>query len=141
MELPFAISVGDAAGIGPQVAVDAVAAALGEDRAVLFGDGARLQRLLNARGIDAVHDGVTHVHVGRTQVAHGASVYRGHENNFGVGKILLLLALLLTLVSMIYTQFGDHGLKFISLNKLILTNDLPIDAYIDNEFDEWLDSE
>ena len=42
---------------------------------------------------------------------------------------------------MIYTQFGDHGLKFISLNKLILTNDLPIDAYIDNEFDEWLDSE
>ena len=71
----------------------------------------------------------------------GASVYRGHENNFGVGKILLLLALLLTLVSMIYTQFGDHGLKFISLNKLILTNDLPIDAYIDNEFDEWLDSE
>lgn len=54
MELPFAISVGDAAGIGPQVAVDAVAAALGEDRAVLFGDGARLQRLLNARGIDAV---------------------------------------------------------------------------------------
>lgn len=71
----------------------------------------------------------------------GASVYRGHENNFGVGKVLLLLALLLTLVSMIYTQFGDHGLKFISLNKLILTNDLPIDAYIDNEFDEWLDSE
>ena len=31
--------------------------------------------------------------------------------------------------------------QFISLNKLILTNDLPIDAYIDNEFDEWLDSE
>ena len=71
----------------------------------------------------------------------GASAYRGHENNFGVGKLLLLVAFLLTLMSAVYTQFGDHSLKSISLNKLILNNDLPIDAYIENEFDEWLDSE
>lgn len=71
----------------------------------------------------------------------GASAYHGHENNFFMGKLLLLLVFLFALVTMIYTQFGDHGPKFISLNKLILTNDLPIDAYIDNEFDEWLDSE
>ncbi|GKS68219.1 hypothetical protein W03_02230 [Nitrosomonas sp. PY1] len=70
-----------------------------------------------------------------------ASAYGGHGNHFGVGKFLLLLALLLTFTSMAYTQFADHSFKFSSLNKLILTNDLPIDAYIDSEFDEWLDGE
>ncbi|MEQ1719948.1 MAG: DUF3619 family protein [Nitrosomonas sp.] len=117
--------------------------------------GNRIAKILDMGAIEHVeHSALIQLQTNRLKVlenyqsasgivnsGNGASAYRGHENNFGVGKLLVLLALLLTLVSMIYTQFGDHGLKFISLNKLILTNDLPIDAYIDNEFDEWLDSE
>lgn len=53
MNLPLAIAVGDAAGVGPSVSVDAVAAALDDDSAILVGDAEDLVRRLAARGIDA----------------------------------------------------------------------------------------
>jgi len=70
-----------------------------------------------------------------------ASALGGPESHFSGSKFIILLTLLLTLMGTIYTQFGSSDIKSLSLNKLILTNDLPIDAYIDNEFDEWLDAE
>lgn len=69
------------------------------------------------------------------------SALGGSESHFSGSKFLIVLTLLLTLMGTIYTQFGSSDIKSLSLNKLILTNDLPIDAYIDNEFDEWLDAE
>jgi lipoprotein signal peptidase len=69
------------------------------------------------------------------------SALSGPEGHFSGSKFLILLTILLALMGTIYTQFGGDDIKSLSLNKLILTNDLPIDAYIDNEFDEWLDAE
>ena len=51
---PLAIAVGDPAGVGPAVAAEAVARALGSDRALLFGDGARLIDALDALGVRAM---------------------------------------------------------------------------------------
>ncbi|HQU98080.1 MAG TPA: DUF3619 family protein [Nitrosomonas sp.] len=69
------------------------------------------------------------------------SALGGHDHHLSGGKWLVLVALLLALMGTIYAQFSGGDINAFSLNKLILTNDLPIDAYIDNEFDEWLDAE
>jgi 4-hydroxythreonine-4-phosphate dehydrogenase len=50
---PLAISTGDPGGVGPEVALRAVAEAAREDRAVLYGDAAALQARAAACGITA----------------------------------------------------------------------------------------
>lgn len=52
MTVRLAIAVGDPAGVGPAVSVEAVATALGDARALVFGDGARLSRSFAERGLD-----------------------------------------------------------------------------------------
>ncbi|SFE43049.1 DUF3619 family protein [Nitrosomonas sp. Nm166] len=70
----------------------------------------------------------------------GASVYGGHGVHFPAAKLLLLLTILFVLMNIVYSQFGDID-KNAAIDTMILADDLPIDAYIDNEFNEWLDSE
>lgn len=72
----------------------------------------------------------------------GTSIYGGHDGHFNAGKLFLLLTLivLFALVCMAYWQSLDND-RYSALDTMILADDLPIDAYIDNEFDEWLDSE
>ena len=69
----------------------------------------------------------------------GTSVYGGHGWHFTAGKLLLLLTVLFVLMNIVYSQFVDD--KYAAIDTMILADDLPIDAYIDNEFDEWLNSE
>jgi 4-hydroxythreonine-4-phosphate dehydrogenase len=54
MSLPLAISVGDPAGIGPEVTVRAIAAELGADSAVVFGEAAPLREAFRQRGVRVV---------------------------------------------------------------------------------------
>jgi 4-phospho-D-threonate 3-dehydrogenase / 4-phospho-D-erythronate 3-dehydrogenase len=49
--LPLAISVGDPAGIGPEVTVSALASELGDDSAVLFGEAGTLREALSRSGV------------------------------------------------------------------------------------------
>ena len=70
----------------------------------------------------------------------GTSAYGGHDGHFNAGKLLLLLTVLFVLVNMVYWQFVDND-KYAAIDAMILADDLPINAYIDNEFDEWLDSD
>lgn len=70
----------------------------------------------------------------------GASVYGGHGAHLPAAKLLLLLTLLFVLTNIVYSQFGDTD-KNAAIDAMLLADDLPIDAYIDNEFNEWLDSE
>jgi len=70
----------------------------------------------------------------------GTSVYAGHHGHFNAGKLLLLLTILLVLVSTVDWQFLDND-KYAVIDTMILADDLPIDAYIDNELEEWLDSD
>ena len=48
---PLAISTGDPGGVGPEVALRAVASAAGEDRVVLFGDAAALRAAAAGCGV------------------------------------------------------------------------------------------
>ena len=73
-------------------------------------------------------------------VVSNTSVYEGQGGNFFVAKLLLLVIILLILTSVIYSQFADID-KNITIDAMILADDLPIDAYIDDEFNEWLDSD
>lgn len=50
---PLAVAVGDAAGVGPQVALDALAELRPEGGAIVFGDAARLAPLVRERGLEA----------------------------------------------------------------------------------------
>ena len=66
------------------------------------------------------------------------SVYGWHGISWDSGKFLLLLTILFILINLAYLQFRDAD-KYSAIDTLILADDLPVDAYIDNEFEEWLD--
>lgn len=67
-----------------------------------------------------------------------SSVYGWHGISWDGGKFLLLLTILFILINLAYLQFWDAD-KYSAIDTLILADDLPVDAYIDNEFEEWLD--
>lgn len=52
MNVRLAIAVGDPAGVGPAVSVEALARSMGEVSALVFGDGPRLVRMFGERGLD-----------------------------------------------------------------------------------------
>lgn len=56
------------------------------------------------------------------------------------GKLILLLAVLLVLMSVTFSKFWDNDQNAI-IDTMIMADDLPIDAYIDNEFEKWLNSD
>lgn len=66
------------------------------------------------------------------------SVYGKHGAYLYTGKLLLLLTVLFILMHIALSQFLDND-KYAAVDTMILADDLPIDAYIDNEFEEWLD--
>ncbi|MBC7172590.1 MAG: 4-hydroxythreonine-4-phosphate dehydrogenase PdxA, partial [Polyangiaceae bacterium] len=74
MSLPLAISVGDPSGVGPVVTAQALAEALGRDRALVFGDAARMAALLDAAGVQYAHvaDTRTPLAEGTVGVVHAA---------------------------------------------------------------------
>jgi hypothetical protein len=68
----------------------------------------------------------------------GYSVFGKYGGNLDGGKLLLLATILFVLMNLIYLQFWDND-KYSAIDAMILADDLPIDAYIDNEFEQWLD--
>lgn len=70
----------------------------------------------------------------------GISAHSGHDWHFNAGKILSLLALLLALAGVAYWQTSlQQGDDIADLDIMVLTDELPVDAYLDDEFGEWLD--
>ncbi|WP_172592325.1 DUF3619 family protein [Nitrosomonas supralitoralis] len=66
------------------------------------------------------------------------SAYGKHGRYLTVGKLLLLLTVIYILMNITLTQLFEHENKA-AIDTLILADDLPLDAYIDNEFEKWLD--
>jgi uncharacterized protein DUF3619 len=89
---------------------------------------ARRASLKNYRGAETI-----------VNVGHGASAQRGHNWHFKTGKLLSLMALLFTLVSVAYWQALQQGDENEEIDIMLLVDDLPVNAYLDNEFDAWLD--
>lgn len=70
----------------------------------------------------------------------GMSAHSGHDWHFNTGRILSLLALLLALAGVAYWQTPlQQGDDIADLDIMVLTDELPVDAYLDDEFGEWLD--
>lgn len=59
---------------------------------------------------------------------------------FNNKNILPLIVLLLILASYTYWQSFQYSDENNEIDILLLADDLPINAYLDNEFDVWLDS-
>lgn len=66
------------------------------------------------------------------------SVYGRHDGHWNAGKLLILLAVLYCLTNIFITQFFEHEVNAV-IDTRILIDDLPVDAYIDDEFEQWLD--
>lgn len=95
-----------------------------------------LNQLQSARraSLESYHEAATIVNVG-----HGASARSGHDWHFKTGKLVSLIALLFALVSVVYWQALQHGDENEEIDIMLLVDDLPVNAYLDNEFDAWLD--
>ena len=67
-------------------------------------------------------------------------INKPNSSYFNIKSILPLVALLLILVSYTYWQTFQYSDENDEIDILLLADDLPINAYLDNEFDVWLDS-
>lgn len=65
----------------------------------------------------------------------GISAYARYGSQHS-GK-LLLLTIVFVLLHIGFSQMLDHD-KNAQIDTMLLADDLPVDAFIDNEFEEWL---
>ncbi|OQW42578.1 MAG: hypothetical protein A4S08_11480 [Proteobacteria bacterium SG_bin4] len=68
----------------------------------------------------------------------GNSVYGRHGAHLDPGKLLLLLTIIFIVMNVFIAQFFEHD-RNAAIDVQILADDLPVDAYIENEFEKWLD--
>ncbi|MCZ6898006.1 MAG: DUF3619 family protein [Betaproteobacteria bacterium] len=66
---------------------------------------------------------------------------RGENSSyFNAKNLISLVTLLLVLAGVSYWQTLQYGDENGEIDIMLLADDLPINAYLDNEFDVWLDS-
>jgi hypothetical protein len=94
-----------------------------------------LDRLQSARraSLENYRSAETIVNVGR-----GASARNGHEWHLKTRKFASLVSLLLALMGIVYWQGLQQGDENEDIDIMLLIDDLPVNAYLDNEFDAWL---
>lgn len=100
-------------------------------------DPSTLQRLQTARRVS-----LENYQMAETIVTTGSSTFvrNGHDWHFNARKFLSLAALLFALAVAAYWQNPlQQGDEIADLDIMVLTDELPVNAYLDNEFDEWLD--
>lgn len=74
-----------------------------------------------------------------SNVGQGASARNGNEWQVKTRKLLSIIALLFTLMGILYWQALQQGDENEEIDILVLADDLPINAYLDDGFDAWLD--
>jgi len=66
---------------------------------------------------------------------------RGENSSyFNAKNLISLVTLLFVLAGVSYWQTLQYGDENEEIDIMLLADDLPINAYLDNEFDVWLDS-
>lgn len=101
-----------------------------------------LNRLESARraSLENYHMRETAVGVGHGHGGQGTSAARsGHDWHSRTAKLLSAIALLFALAGVVYWQALQQSDENEDIDIMLLVDDLPIDAYLDDEFDEWLD--
>jgi apolipoprotein N-acyltransferase len=94
-----------------------------------------LNRLQSARraSLEGYHMTGTVVNVGQ-----GVSTRSWHEWHAKTRKLLAVIALLFALGGVLYWHSFQQSDENEELDVMLLADDLPVDAYLDDEFDEWL---
>ena len=98
-----------------------------------------LNRLQSARraSLENYHVAETVIRLGQSgQVASSRGGYHGDPR---AGKLLSVITLLLALAGAMYWQSLQQSDENEEIEIMLLVDDLPIDAYLDDEFGEWLD--
>src|SRR5688500_1023233 len=100
-----------------------------------------LNRLESARraSLENYHMRETVVGVGHGHGGQSASARSGHDWHSRTAKLLSAIALLFALAGVAYWQALQQSDENEDIDIMLLVDDLPIDAYLDDEFDEWLD--
>ena len=95
-----------------------------------------LNQLQSARraSLESYHMADAVVNVGQ-----GMSTRSWHDWHGRTRKWLSLVALLFALGSTLYWQSFQQNDEAEEIEIMLLADELPIDAYLDDEFDEWLD--
>jgi hypothetical protein len=93
-----------------------------------------LNRLQAARraSLENYHMAEATVGVGQGTMAHGP------DWHYGTRKLLSVIALLFAIAGVIYWQTLQPGDENEDIDIMLLVDDLPVNAYLDDEFDEWL---
>jgi CHASE3 domain sensor protein len=94
-----------------------------------------LDRLQSARraSLENYRSAETIVNVGR-----GASARNGHEWHLKSRRFVSLVSLLLALIGIAYWQSLQQSDENEDIDVMLLIDDLPVNAYLDNEFEAWL---
>jgi len=71
-------------------------------------------------------------------VGGGALAHSGNRQHFNARMLLPLIALLLALAGTAYWQILQQDDNNDEIDSLLLSDDLPINAYLDKGFDAWL---
>jgi hypothetical protein len=74
-----------------------------------------------------------------SNVGQGTSARNGNEWQVKTRKLLPIIALLSSLAGIVYWQALQQGDENEEIDILVLADDLPINAYLDDGFDAWLD--
>ncbi|MDE2365463.1 MAG: DUF3619 family protein [Betaproteobacteria bacterium] len=93
-----------------------------------------LNRLQSARRASLENYHVAEVAV---SVGQGAAA-RGHDWHHGTRKLLSAIALLFAIAGVIYWPALQPGDENEEIDIMLLVDDLPINAYLNDEFDAWL---
>ena len=94
-----------------------------------------LDRLQSARraSLESYRSAETMINVGR-----GTSARNGHEWHLRTRRFVSLVSLVLALMGIVYWQSLQQSDENEDIDIMLLIDDLPVNAYLDNEFEEWL---
>ena len=67
-----------------------------------------------------------------------AAFHISHNRHFNVRNLLALGLLLLSLIGVTYWQVTTQANDIAEIDASLLTGDLPINAYLDSDFEAWL---
>ena len=95
-----------------------------------------LNRLQSARRVSFEN---LHMAEAMANVGQVASARSGNGWHVKTGKLLSIIALLFALAGALFWQTFQQSDENEEIDILVLADDLPINAYLDDEFDAWLD--